>query len=79
MGICYDIIEHIATLGTYIDQNGERWLTELNIISWNHRKPEYDIRSWNESHTNMTYGVKLSREEVDNIVIGMKNFYERIA
>lgn len=37
---------------------------ELNLISWNDREPVYDIRGWNEDHTEMTKGVTLSNEEL---------------
>lgn len=79
MGINFKIVCHIATLSTYLDVDGIRWNTELNIISWNNKAPEYDIRTWNESHTSCHYGVKLSAEEIDNLVDGMKQYYQEIA
>jgi Uncharacterized protein conserved in bacteria len=37
---------------------------ELNLISWNGHEPIYDLRGWNEDHTEMTKGVTLSKEEL---------------
>lgn len=79
MGINYDVVAHIATIGTYQDQNGERWNTEVNIISWNGHTPQFDLRTWDESHSKMHYGLKLSKEEMHNLVSGMNEFYRGIA
>lgn len=78
MGINYTIVHHIATLGTWLDQNGDRWSNELNVISWNGKEPQYDIRVWDENHERMEYGVKLGRDEIDRLVKGMNNYYKDI-
>ena len=44
----FKIVEHIGV----INDSG-KWKTELNLVSWNGQKPKYDIRSWNEDHTQM--------------------------
>lgn len=51
------------TLGI-IGEGTKGWKKEVNIISWNDRKPKLDIRDWNESHEKMGKGVTLNREEV---------------
>ena len=79
MGINYDLIAHIGTIGTYLDQNGERWNTEVNVISWNGRKPEFDIRTWDAGHNKMHYGVKLNHDELKNLVAGMNEYYKGVA
>ena len=38
----YEIVEKIAVLST----SSKGWTKELNLISWNHRDPKYDIREW---------------------------------
>lgn len=78
MGINYKIVAPIATLGTYLDQDGTRWNTELNIISWNGKAPQFDIRTWDASHAKCHYGIKLERDEIDRLVSGMNNFYKGI-
>lgn len=40
---------------------------ELNLISWNDREPVYDLRGWNEGHSQMTKGVTLTRDEIDHL------------
>ena len=76
MNMHYQIVEPIAVLGTSIDQYGNRWTTELNLVSWLDRKPVFDIRAWNESHTSMHYGIKLDKDEIDNLFIGLQSLYK---
>ena len=35
-----------------------------NFISWNHREPVYDIRTWNQEHTKYGKGVTLTLREM---------------
>lgn len=55
--ITYDVVKHIGTLseGT--------WETEVNLISWNHAKPKFDIRKWNTETGRMSKGISLTEEE----------------
>ena len=54
----YEIKEKIAVLS----DNGA-WETQVNLISWNHAKPKYDIRKWNVETGKMSKGVSLTEEE----------------
>lgn len=56
----YEIVEKIAVLST----SSKGWTKELNLISWNHREPKFDIREWSPDGTKMGKGVTLSKEEV---------------
>ena len=47
---------------THADADG--WNLELNLISWQGRKPTYDLRKWTEDHLRMSKGVTLSEDEV---------------
>ncbi len=38
---------------------------ELNLISWNGRKPTLDLRKWDEDHERMSKGFTLTKVEVD--------------
>ncbi len=40
-----------------------KWNKEVNLISWNGRKEQIDIRGWNDTHTECAKGVVLSMEE----------------
>ncbi|HHV95312.1 MAG TPA: hypothetical protein GXX37_02365 [Clostridiaceae bacterium] len=46
-----------------LNVNSRGWKKEVNIVSWNGRKPKIDIREWDENHERMGKGITLSREE----------------
>lgn len=45
---------------------------ELNLISWNGRGPVYDLRGWNDDHTEMTKGITLSEAEFQEFILKIK-------
>lgn len=57
----YKIIEHIATLSESSEES-----KQLNIVSWNHGKPKYDLRRW-LSDGKPGKGVTLSEEELEKL------------
>lgn len=59
----YEILQNVAV----ISQNSKGWRKELNVISWNDRKPKLDIREWDENHDKMTKGVTLNKEEASEL------------
>ena len=48
-----------------IREEKEGWKKEVNLVSWNERKPKLDIRSWNEDHLKMTKGITLNIDELN--------------
>lgn len=58
--ITYEIKKNIAVIG----ESTKGWKREVNIISWNGRKPKLDIRDWDENHEKMGKGITLNKEEV---------------
>lgn len=56
----YQIKRNVGVLG----EGTKGWKKEVNIISWNDRKPKVDIRDWDEAHEKMSRGITLSKEEV---------------
>lgn len=58
--ITFEIKKHLGTLGE--DYRG--WTKEVNLVSWNNRKPKVDIRDWDPDHAKMGKGVTLSPDEV---------------
>lgn len=56
----YKILSHIADLCEL--NNG--WKRELNVVQINNREPVYEIRSWNEDHTQMGDGITLTPAEM---------------
>jgi hypothetical protein len=66
----YDIKKNIGVIG----EGTKGWKKEVNIISWNDRKPKLDIRDWDETHEKMGKGVTLNREEVAEL----KNLLQKL-
>lgn len=61
--IKYEIKETIGTLS----ESSKGWKKELNLISWNDKKPKYDLRDWDSEHKKMGKGVTLSVEELKKL------------
>ena len=68
--ITFEITEHLGVLS----ENPNGWTKELNLVSWNGRKPKYDIREWSQDKARMTKGVTLNEEEIETL----KNILEKI-
>jgi len=66
--IKYEIIETVGVLS----ENAKGWKKELNLISWNDREPKYDIRDWSPEHEKMGKGVTLSKDEVQQLLVLLK-------
>ena len=47
-----------------LSKTDKGWAKELNLVSWNDREPEYDIREWSPDGQTMGKGVTLSKEEL---------------
>jgi len=62
--IKYEIIKNLGVLS----ENSKGWKKEVNIVSWNDRKPKVDIREWDEEHQKMGKGITLSKDEVKELV-----------
>lgn len=62
--IKYEIIKNLGVLS----ENSKGWKKEVNIVSWNERKPKVDIREWDEQHQKMGKGITLSKDEVKELV-----------
>lgn len=58
--------EIVRTVGV-IGEGSKGWKKEVNIISWNERKPKLDIRDWDEKHDKMGRGVTLHSSEAENL------------
>lgn len=68
MALDFQIVESICVIS---EHNG--WTKELNIVSWNHREPKFDIREWNNDHTKMTKGITLNEEEAERLYMALHN------
>jgi hypothetical protein len=61
--IKYDITK---TLGV-LSEGSKGWQKEINLVSWNERKPKIDIRDWGPEHEKMGKGVTLTKEELKKL------------
>ncbi len=63
MNKSFKIIKHIGNISKL--NNG--YIKELNFISWYDREPVYDIRTWNEEHTQYGKGVTITIKEMKEL------------
>lgn len=61
--IKFEIKKHIGIIG----EGTKGWKKEVNLVSWNDRKPKLDIRDWDENHEKMGKGVTLSKSEAEEL------------
>ncbi len=56
----YEILEHVGV----ISETSNGWTKELNLVSWNKHKPEYEIRTWEHENNKTGKGITLTLEEL---------------
>lgn len=59
----YEIKKNLGVIG----EGTKGWKKEVNLVSWNDRKPKLDIRDWDETHEKMGKGVTLNKSEVEEL------------
>ena len=59
----YEIKKNLGIIG----EGTKGWKKEVNLVSWNDRKPKLDIRDWDETHEKMGKGVTLNKGEVGEL------------
>lgn len=68
-----------TTIGT-LSESGD-WKLELNLVSWNKRKPVYDIRKWHyddyDTVDKMGKGVTMNEAELKALYEILKAHYEK--
>ncbi|HNX28359.1 MAG TPA: PC4/YdbC family ssDNA-binding protein [Syntrophomonadaceae bacterium] len=47
-----------------LSEGSKGWKKEINLISWNERKPKIDIRDWDGEHVKMGKGITLNQDEL---------------
>jgi hypothetical protein len=50
-----------------LSEGSRGWQKEINLVSWNERKPKIDIRDWAPDHEKMGKGITLNVEEVKKL------------
>lgn len=61
--IKYEITKPLGVLS----EGSKGWQKEINLISWNERKPKVDIRDWGPEHEKMGKGITLNKEELKKL------------
>jgi hypothetical protein len=46
-----------------LSEGPKGWHKEVNLVSWNERKPKLDIRDWEPGHAKMGKGITLTPDE----------------
>jgi hypothetical protein len=59
----YEIKKNLGVIG----EGTKGWKKEVNLVSWNDRRPKLDIRDWDETHEKMGKGVTLNKGEVEEL------------
>jgi hypothetical protein len=59
----FEIKKHLGVIG----EGTKGWKKEVNLVSWNERKPKLDIRDWDETHEKMGKGITLSKSEAEEL------------
>lgn len=47
-----------------LSEGSKGWQREINLVSWNDRKPKVDIRDWDGEHVKMGKGITLNKAEL---------------
>lgn len=47
-----------------LSEGSKGWQKEINLVSWNGRKPKIDIREWDGEHVKMGKGITLNKAEL---------------
>ena len=69
--ITYDVVQNIGVLS----ESGA-WETQVNLISWNHGKPKFDIRKWNTETEKMSKGISLTEDEFRALGELIANYFD---
>lgn len=58
----------IEERGTVLSEQGRGWNLEVNKVSWNGNAAKWDIRAWNEDHSQCGKGITLTEEQFKALV-----------
>jgi hypothetical protein len=70
----FQIVKSLGVIG----EGKEGWRKEVNLVSWNDRKPKLDIREWDESHMKMKKGLTFNVDEMKELKSILSNLTEEI-
>lgn len=70
--IKFEITEHIGVIGE--DSHG--WTKQINLVSWNHSEPKYDIRAWDANLVQMSKGICLTEAEARKVAETLTEYFK---
>lgn len=70
--ITYQIIKHLGTIRSYPDGTQ----LEVNIVSWNHAEPKFDIRNWSANHATMERGLTLEKADAEKVAEILTDYFK---
>lgn len=59
----FDIKQNLGV----ISESTKGWKREVNVMTWNKKKPKVDIREWDENHEKMGKGITLNKQELKEL------------
>ena len=69
--ITYDVVKNIGVIA----DNGA-WETQVNMSSWNHGAPKFDIRKWNVETDRMSKGISLTENEARELAKVLTEYFK---
>ena len=69
--ITYDVVKKIGVIA-----DNSAWEMQVNMISWNHAKPKFDIRKWNVETNKMSKGISLTESEARALADLLIEYFE---
>lgn len=70
----YEIVKSLGVISERTDNTGNKWLKEVNLVSWNGRDPKLDIREWNSDHSRMSKGLTFTESEAESLYMTLHNY-----
>ena len=68
--VSFEIKENLGAIYSTIRgrREGDAWMKEVNIVSWNGGLPKIDIRDWDRDHERMSKGITLTESEAREVM-----------
>jgi len=61
--IKFELVKELGVLS----EGSRGWQKEINLVSWNSRKPKVDIRDWGPDHEKTGKGITLNTAELKKL------------
>ena len=68
--------EIITHYGTYKVHPSSGWTGEVNLVSWDGRKPKVEMREWDPNHDKCSKGITFTDDELNTVYEILKGMFE---